>query len=162
MKTFSPLLLILSSVACLLVAHLLPGCGDDPGEPSDPTTNPLVGYWGLVYSSIDGGQEYEGDGSDNYWVIYSGGTVCLIEQLPSGDYQKDSTFIYDRDGDVFTARFDLDPVPMPQPALPMTYRHSANSDTLFFAWEEVDTWSAGQMTMVRQDSIPACGCDTIP
>ncbi len=95
-------------------------------------------------------------------MIYSGDTVCLIEKLSSGEYQKDSTFIYERNGDVFTARFDLDPLPLPQPALPMVYQLSANSDTLCFSWDEVDSWPAGRIVLVRQDSIPECGCDAIP
>ncbi len=138
------------------------GCGNDPSGPREPQVDLLVGYWGVVSTQSDGNTVRQGDGSDLYWVIYSGNTVCLIEKLPSGEYEKDSTFIYERNDTVFTARFDLDPVPLPQPALPMTYQFSANSDTLYFAWEEVESWSTGRMVLVRQSTIPSCGCDTIP
>jgi len=150
------------AIACVLAAATLLGCSDDPNGPSDAQVDPLVGYWGTVYSRFGGSPEYRGDGTDIYWVIYSTSTVCLIEKLPSGEYEKDSTFIYEAKDGIFTARFDLDPVPLPQPALPMTYRFSSRRDTLYFSWQALEEWPEGEMTLVRKETVPNCGCDAIP
>ena len=143
----------------LVVAVGVAACGEDSGAPTPRPSDPLVGNWGITTVVQDGEVTYSGPGDEGYWVIYQNQTVCLIELLPSGDYEKDSTFVYEHDRSQFIMRFDLDPIPAPPDTL--TFRLSAASDTLYFEGGPTADRPAMELVLVRQDSIPDCGCDAI-
>jgi hypothetical protein len=117
-------------VVGLAVAAAVAGCGAESAAPNARPADPLFGYWGITSVVQDSVVTYSGPGDEVYWVIYENETVCLIELLPSGVYEKDSTFVYEQELSRFIMRFDLDPIPTQPDTL--TFRFSASSDTLYF------------------------------
>lgn len=146
-------------VACLAVSTVAAGCGVESAAPPSRPTDPLIGYWGITSVIQDSVVTYSGPGDEGYWVVYESETVCLIEMLPSGDYEKDSTFVYEQEHTQFIMRFDLDSMPTAPDTL--TFRFSAASDTLHFMRASTANRPAVELVFARQDSIPDCGCEAI-
>lgn len=153
-------LLRLGLGAGLLLVVLGTGCQEDSSAPAIRPADLILGYWGITAVVIDGEETYRGPGNEGYWVIYGNQTACLIELLPSGEYERDSSAIYELEGANFVMRSDLDPIPISP--LTMTYGFSAQGDTLYFSAAATEAWPAAELTFARQESIPDCGCVAIP
>lgn len=149
---------LLTILAVLPAIPVIPGCAGDDKSTAPVPSDPLPGYWSFVRATREGAT-WEADGDEVYWVIDGDRTVCTIERISGGAYVEYPSFIYERDDSLFTARYDLDPVPAPEPAQSFAYSFSAGRDTLYL---DSTTVEGGDVVLVRRATKPDCCCNPVP